>query len=86
MGTVFDPARTSAASWDAFAAVDAFVDAVLAELAAMAVDGARRTRSALKPSLTGAALRNAIMATWCICLCVWIGAQAWATHWRGSNC
>jgi hypothetical protein len=36
MGTAFNPAKTSLASWDAFADVDAFVDAVLAELAAMA--------------------------------------------------
>ena len=30
MGTAFTPAKTSPASWDAFADVDAFVDAVLA--------------------------------------------------------
>ena len=36
MGTAFNPAKTSPASWDAFSDVDAFVDAVLAELAAMA--------------------------------------------------
>ncbi len=36
MGTAFTPAKTSPASWDAFADVEAFVDAVLAELAAMA--------------------------------------------------
>ena len=36
MGTAFTPAKTSPASWDAFSDVDAFVDAVLAELAAMA--------------------------------------------------
>ena len=46
--------------------VDAFVDAVLAELAAMAADGTRRTRSGPKPPLTGAALRKAIMAIWCV--------------------
>ena len=39
MGTAFTPAKTSLASWDAFSDVDAFVDAVLAELAAMAADG-----------------------------------------------
>ncbi len=39
MGTAFTPAKTSPASWDAFADIDAFVDAVLAELAAMAADG-----------------------------------------------
>jgi hypothetical protein len=38
MGTAFRPAKTSPASWDAFSDVDAFVDAVLAELAAMAAD------------------------------------------------
>ena len=42
MGTAFNPAKTSPASWDAFSDVDAFVDAVLAELAAMAADGTRR--------------------------------------------
>jgi hypothetical protein len=58
MGTAFNPAKTSPASWDAFADVDAFVDAVLAELAAMAADGTRRLRSGPKPPLTGAALRK----------------------------
>ena len=69
MGTAFTPAKTSPASWDAFSDVDAFVDAVLAELAAMAADGTRRTRSEPKPPLTGAALRRAIMAIWCVCFC-----------------
>jgi len=69
MGTAFKPAKTSPASWDAFADVDAFVDAVLAELAAMAADGTRRTRSGPKPPLAGAALRKAIMAIWCVCFC-----------------
>src|SRR3954462_2241761 len=69
MGTAFNPARTSAASWDAFADVDAFVDAVLAELAATAADGTRSTRSGPKPSLSRAALRKAIMAIWCVCFC-----------------
>ena len=69
MGTVFNPAKTFPASWDAFSDVDAFVDAVLAELAAMAADGTRRTRSGPKPSLTGAALRKAIMAIWCVAFC-----------------
>ena len=64
-----DPAKTSPASWDAFCDVDAFVDAVLAELAAMAADGTRPTRSGPKPPLTGAALRKAIMAIWCVCFC-----------------
>jgi hypothetical protein len=66
MGTAFTPAKTSPASWDAFSDVEAFVDAVLAELAAMAADGTRRTRSGPKPPLTGAALRKAIMAIWCV--------------------
>ena len=63
MGTAFNPAKTSPASWDAFSDVDAFVDAVLAELAA---DGTRRTRSGPKSPLTGAALRRAILAIWCV--------------------
>src|SRR5918995_380545 len=67
MGTAFNPAKTSPASWDAFADVDAFVDAVLAELATMA--GTRRLRSGPKPLLTGAALRKAILAIWCVAFC-----------------
>ena len=67
MGTAFTPAKTSPASWDAFSDVDAFVDAVLAELAAMAADGTRPTRS--EPSLAGAALRKAILAIWCVAFC-----------------
>src|SRR5688500_3981035 len=69
MGTAFNPAKTSLASWDAFRDVEAFVDAVLAELAAMAADGTRPTRSGPKPPLTGAALRKAIMAIWCVTFC-----------------
>ena len=63
------PRQTSLASWDAFSDVDAFVDAVLAELAAMVADGTRSTRSGPKSPLTGAALRKAIMALWCVCFC-----------------
>ncbi|EWY35821.1 hypothetical protein N825_34095 [Skermanella stibiiresistens SB22] len=69
MGTAFTPAKTSPGSWDAFSDVDAFVDAVLVELAAMAADGSLPTRSGPKPLLTGAALRRAIMAIWCVCFC-----------------
>src|SRR6476620_8572843 len=69
MGTAFTPAKTSPASWDAFSDVDAFVDAVLAELAAMAADGIRSTRSGPKSPLTGAALRKAMMAIWCVAFC-----------------
>jgi hypothetical protein len=69
MGTAFTPAKTSPASWDAISDVDAFVDAVLAELLAMAADGTRSTRSGPTPPLIGAALRKAIMAIWCICFC-----------------
>jgi hypothetical protein len=58
MGTAFNPAKTSPASWDAFRDVEAFVDAVLAELAAMAADGTKPTRSGPKSPLTGAALRT----------------------------
>ena len=46
--------------------IEAFVDEVLAELAAMAADGTRPTRSGPKPPLAGAALRKAIMAIWCV--------------------
>ena len=69
MGTAVRTAKTSPASWDAFSDVDAFVDAVLAELAAMAADGTRSTRSGPKSPLTGAALRKAIMAIWCVAFC-----------------
>jgi hypothetical protein len=69
MGTAFNPAKTSPVSWDAFSDVDAFVDAVLAELAAMAADGTRRTRSGPKPALSGAALRKVILAIWCVAFC-----------------
>jgi hypothetical protein len=36
MGTAVRPASTAPASWDAFSDVDAFIDEVLTELAAMA--------------------------------------------------
>ena len=54
MGTAVRTAKISPASWDAFSDVEAFVDAVLAELAAMA--GTRPTRSGPKPPLTGVIL------------------------------
>ncbi|MCW2240622.1 IS5 family transposase [Azospirillum canadense] len=69
MGTAVRPASTTPAAWDAFTDVDAFVDEVLTELAAMAADGRRPTRPGPKPPLTGAALRKAIMAVWCVCYC-----------------
>ena len=69
MGTAICPASTSPAAWDAFADVDAFVDEVLSELAAMAADGTRPTRPGPKAALTGSALRKAIMAIWCVCFC-----------------
>ena len=67
MGTAVRTAKTSPASWDAFSDIEAFVDAVLTELAAMA--GTRPTRSGPKPPLTGAALRKAVMAIWCVGFC-----------------
>jgi hypothetical protein len=45
MGTAVRPAKTSPGPWDSFADVDVFVDEVLAELVAMAKDGARPMRS-----------------------------------------
>ncbi|HYF89510.1 IS5 family transposase [Azospirillum sp.] len=69
MGTAVHPASTTPAIWDAFSDVDAFVDEVLTELAAMAADGSRPTHSGPKLALTGAALRKAIMAIWCVCFC-----------------
>ena len=67
MGTAVRTAKTSPASWDAFRDIEAFVDEVLAELAAMAAT--RPTRSGPKSALTGAALRKAIMAIWCVGFC-----------------
>jgi transposase len=67
MGTAVRTAKTSPASWDAFSDIEAFVDEVLTELAAMA--GTRPTRPGPKPPLTGAALRKAIMAIWCVGFC-----------------
>ena len=67
MGTAVRPAKTSPGSWDAFA--DVFVDAVLAELAAMVSDGARPQRPGPKPPLSGARARKAVMAIWCACFC-----------------
>ena len=69
MGTAVRTAKTSPASWDAFSDIEAFVDAVLAELAAMAADGTRPTRRGPKLALTGAALRKAILAIWCVAFC-----------------
>jgi hypothetical protein len=66
MGTATRPAKTFAGSWDTFADVDVFVDEVMAELAAMAKDGSRPTRSGPKPALAGAMLRKAVMAIWCV--------------------
>jgi hypothetical protein len=66
MGTAFNPAKTSLASWDAFANLDAFVDEVLTAIAA---DGTRPTRSGPKPPLAGAALRKAILAIWRVAFC-----------------
>jgi hypothetical protein len=68
-GTAVRPAKTSPGPWDALADVDAFVDAVLAELKAMAEDGSRPMRSGPKPPLAGATLRKAVMAIWCVCFC-----------------
>ena len=69
MGTAVRTAKTSPASWDAFPDIEAFVDEVLAELAAMAADGTRPTRTGPKPPLAGAALRKATMAIWCVAFC-----------------
>ena len=54
MGTAVCPAKTSPGPWDAFADIDAFVDEVLAELEAMAKDGARPILSGPKPPLPAA--------------------------------
>ena len=69
MGTAVRTARICPASWNAFSDVDAFVDEVLAELAAMEADGTKPTRSGPKPTPTGAAFGKAIMAIWCLCCC-----------------
>src|SRR3954463_9557968 len=69
MGTAVRTAKTSPASWDAFSDVEAFVDAVLMELERMAADAPRPTPPGPKPPLTGAALRKAILAIWCVGFC-----------------
>src|SRR3712207_6791882 len=69
MGTAVSPATTSRASWDAFSDIEAFVDVVLSELSAMVADGTRPMRPGPKSALTGAALRKAVMAIWCVCFC-----------------
>jgi transposase len=69
MGTAVRSAKTSPGPWDAFADVDIFVDAVLGELTAMVRDGARPQRPGPKPPLSGARLRKAVMAIWCVCFC-----------------
>ena len=58
MGAAVKINKTSPASRDAFADVDAFVDEVLIELAAMEADGTKPTRSGPKLALAGAALRR----------------------------
>lgn len=69
MGTTIRSATTTPAPWDAFTDVDAFVDAVLAELAAMAAAHTRRNGRPPKEPLAGADLRKAIMAIWCVAFC-----------------
>jgi hypothetical protein len=69
MGTAVRPAKTSTGPWDEFDDVDAFVDEVMAELEAMANAGARPILAGPKPPMAGAALRKAIMASWCVCFC-----------------
>jgi transposase len=66
MGTTIRSARTKDASWDVFADVDVFVDAVVAELTT--IPGVRRRRPP-KPPLQGEALRKAVMAIWCVAFC-----------------
>ena len=70
MGTAVRPAKTSPGPWDAFADVDVFVDEVLAELEAMAKDGARPMRSGPKPPLAGAALAQGRHGD-LVCLFLW---------------
>jgi hypothetical protein len=53
LGNTFIPVEASRASWDAFSAVDAFADEVLAELTAMRADDTKSTRPRLTPPLTG---------------------------------
>jgi hypothetical protein len=81
MGTAVRPAKTLPGPWDAFADVDVFVDEAVAELAAMAKDGARPMRSGPKPPLAGPALRKAVMAIWCVCFC---GMQ-WRANYPSSR-
>jgi hypothetical protein len=65
VSAVIRTAKTSPTSWDAFSDVDAFVDEVLTELAAM--KGTKLTWSGLELALAEAALRRTIMAVWGVC-------------------
>jgi hypothetical protein len=75
VGTATRSAKSSPALWDAFSDVDAVVDKVLTELAALAADGTRPTRPGPKPPLAGAALHKAVMAIWYVCASA---SAAWA--------
>ena len=83
MGTAVRPAMTSPGPWDAFADVDVFVDEVLAELAAMARDGARPMRSGPKPPLAGAALAQGRHGD-LVCLFLWHAVAGHRTALRNS--
>jgi hypothetical protein len=69
MGTTVKAVKTSPASGDAFTDMDAFVDAVLVELVAIEAYCTRPTRSRPRLPFTGAALRKANTAIWCVAFC-----------------
>lgn len=66
MGNAVRPVSTTPPSWDPFSNIDAVVEEVLAEQTANATGGPRPVCPDPKDPLTGAALRKAIMAIWCV--------------------
>src|SRR3569832_980259 len=69
MGTAFTPAKTTQTTRETNTEDEANDDTEQTKLAAMAADGTRSTRAGPKPPLTGAALRKAILAIWCVAFC-----------------
>jgi hypothetical protein len=71
MGTAVRPAKTSPASCDAFADVEAFVDEVSAELKAMAKDGSCDSAWKIAPVLecapAGGQNQASILTVWRAC-------------------
>lgn len=67
MGTQIRSAQTQSGSWNAFDDVEVFVDAVLAEIAAMKRSDRRLGRRGPKGGSDNKTRRRIIMAVWCVC-------------------